>query len=401
MIKMNTLLNTNCDFCGSSLDGQITYKPIESRRDAKVYVCPSCGLVQSKQNHFSADSEVRVSSNADWGNVRHGKGARFQSLLTFWEKEVDWNYVKKVLDIGSNRGDFVLWVNEKHPEVEIWAIEPDKNLVDAYCSKKGLNLHTTHAEKVDLPEETFDLAFCSHTLEHVDSASRLIEHCRRAIKPGGFLILEVPNLNAIDGINIVEEFFIDKHMFHFDRETLLDYIKSAGFSVISGDKDDDKTNISLLLRREKSTSIYCPIASEQRAIRNQRWISKYSNLVLKNREYLKRMVDEKLGPLSKRQKVAYWGAGRIFDALIKFGGLEASNVYSLVDGHLHGIVDKVHSVTIERPETLRLREPQVVVILGQSAEDFMAKRAYAFGIRHIIKFSDLMEQIRDSEKSIN
>jgi SAM-dependent methyltransferase len=394
LIVWNTDTLSLCDFCHNPL-GEDVYIPTGTRRDIKVRVCQVCGLTQSRQGTSETKRIQTLSTDADWGNVRHGKGVRFGALRTILEREVNWDEVSHALDIGANRGDFVLWLRDAHPQVEIWAIEPDRIVVDSYAALPELHLILDRVEHVTLPVGQFDLVFCSHTLEHADSGAGMIEIMRQALRPGGLLLLEVPNLAGIQGEDIVEEFFIDKHSLHFDRETLLDYVRCAGFSIVLGAEDIDPLNITLLLRRDGERMSYHPKDGATRVLRNLQWITDYAKRLPANRLLLKRIVEEKLRPLAIRQKVGYWGAGRIFDALVNYGGLGPEDVYCLVDRHLHGIIKETHGVPIERPEMLRLREPQVLVALGRSAEDVMARNAYAFGVRHVVKFSELLGQVRD------
>ncbi len=394
MPTVSNIENYACDFCQSSLS-KPDYIPQGTRRLMAVHVCPVCGLSQSCQGVSEPDRIRTLSADADWGNVRHGKGVRFGALRSILERDVNWFETRRAVDIGANRGDFILWLNTTHQEVECWAIEPDESVVSTYANLSSVRLHVNRLEQVNLTASYFDLVLCSHTLEHAESAGGMLETMRQALKPGGMLLLEVPNLKGITGEETVEEFFIDKHSFHFDRETLLDYLRCAGFSVLRGADDTDNLNITLLLRREGERVQYRPHDGQDRAARNRQWIADYAKRLPANRALLKRIVDEKLRPLGKRQKVGYWGAGRIFDALVNYGGLEEQDVYCLVDRYLYGIIPKTHGVAIERPEALRLREPQVLIALGRSAEDQIARTAYAFGVRHVVKFSDLMEQARD------
>lgn len=392
---MSSTEHSSCDFCKCSLSMEPDYIPIGTRRGMTVHVCPSCGLTQSRQGKRDLQRSRTLSTDADWGNVRHGKSARFGALLRILEREIAWVSVRRVADIGANRGDFVLWLNENHPDIESWAIEPDTNIISHYAEIPNLHLHTCRLESLQLPASQFDLIFCSHTLEHADSAAEMLNTLHRALRPGGLLLLDIPNLEGISSNDIIEEFFIDKHSFHFDRETLLDYLPSAGYSVLQGSGDEDVYNVTLLLRRENLNIHYCPTDGVKRAARNRQWLASFTQRLPANRILLQDIVDKKLRPLAKRQKVAYWGAGRIFDALVRYGGLGPQDVYCLVDRHLQGIVEKTHGLKIERPESLLIHEPQVIVVLARSAEELIARSAYSFGIRHVIKFSELLGQVRD------
>ena len=59
----------------------------------------------------------------------------------------------------------------------------------------------------DIPfeENTFDLIFCNHVLEHVDSDIKAMSEIHRVLKPGGWAILQVPFFHPIK-----DETFEDK-----------------------------------------------------------------------------------------------------------------------------------------------------------------------------------------------
>lgn len=361
-----------------------------------VWVCRHCGLTQSTQQHPEAQKIRTLSADADWGNVRHGKGVRFdflrQKILQFTTP----SDIRHALDIGANRGDFALWLNQENPDSAILAIEPDTTVTASYNGIANILVKHARIEHEQLPAEQFDLIFCSHTLEHAHSGRHMLGQIHDALSPIGIAVIEVPNLEVLDTPDIVEEFFIDKHTFHFDRQTLLNMVKSIGFDVLSGTTDTDKMNITLVLKRGTAISPSL-VADEESAHvrRNCTWLNAYPGKLTKNRGFLKAIVETKLHPLAKRQKVAYWGASRIFDALVKYGKLDPQSVFCLVDRYLHATIGETHGIKIHRPEYLRLVEPHVIVVLGNSAEEAIARTAYEMGIRHVLKFSELMGQVRD------
>jgi SAM-dependent methyltransferase len=59
---------------------------------------------------------------------------------------------------------------------------------------RTIDLHL-NIENIDLPDSSFDVAICSHILEHVDDAKALSE-LRRILKPGGLLLVMVPIVDA-------------------------------------------------------------------------------------------------------------------------------------------------------------------------------------------------------------
>ncbi|MGE3149535.1 MAG: class I SAM-dependent methyltransferase [Pseudorhodoplanes sp.] len=50
---------------------------------------------------------------------------------------------------------------------------------------------------IDLPDNSFDVVYCSHVLEHVDEA-RAIPELYRIVRPGGTLLAMVPLIEGWD-----------------------------------------------------------------------------------------------------------------------------------------------------------------------------------------------------------
>src|SRR5476649_853554 len=100
-------MTDTCDLCHSdALDA--VYDPEKSTRGLRVYVCGSCGLLQSLPRVDGTEcAPAAVSSGADWGNVRYGKGFRTRIALDALRRNIDLTSEFSLLDVGSNRGSFV------------------------------------------------------------------------------------------------------------------------------------------------------------------------------------------------------------------------------------------------------------------------------------------------------
>lgn len=375
-----------CDFCGEDL-GKPIYFPNGSLRNMGVLECCVCGLLQSASlAPYEASRVVTLSCDADWGNVRHGKGARFDAVKPIL-RSLPWDRINRVVDIGSSRGDFVRWVASEHSGKEIYALEPDASVTSGYESfDQNHPISVIHAKLADVALPPCDLIYLMHTLEHADSMNVMLARCYDILSDDGTMVLEVPNIAALADKNNVEEFFIDKHNFHFEHDTFVEMLKGCGFDV-AGDHTD-KYNITLLLSKRTHMDFW----PAQELPDYDTLIAAYSANRWHNRAKLSRIVGEKLSPLAKRAKVAYWGAGRIFDAMVKYGGLEARDVACLVDQHLHGIVDETHGCKILHPKTLAEAKPDVLVVLARSSASAIKGTAQELGIRWVVTFDELMEQ---------
>lgn len=384
---MSTRFNTEaCDLCGAPLEP--CYTPVASLRQARVVCCTGCGLLQSVYGEDNDPRSPSLSCDADWGNVRHGKGARLPAARRVLQRHLEG--VHQVLDVGANRGDFVLWVRDRLPGAFIHAVEPDPRVTDAYRERGDIQLSPARFEDASLEAGRYDLVYCSHTLEHAASASGMLRGIHTAMAPGGLLFLEVPCVDALGDSDIVEEFFIDKHTFHFDRPLLVDFVTQCGFEILEGAQDTDPYNITLLARRGEIGGEFSPTLN--RYLVNLDLIRGYARRLQDNRARLERVVRDVLEPLAARQRVGYWGAGRIFDALVKYGGLSPEGVHVLVDRYLSGLVPETHGIPIHPPRRIPVAEPQVVIILARSSTAQIHQELERMGVRWTIGFGELLAQ---------
>ncbi len=386
-------LRTDCDFCRTSTLVPLYAVP-ESKRGMKVMMCSRCSLVHSVQTKTAGGKRaVRISSDADWGNIRIGKTIAFERHRQILEQSIPWERMRTVLDVGASRGTFIVWVHTRHPRIAVAAIEPDATVTGDYEKSRWVTLYQKRFEDVSLPHESFDLVYCCHTLEHVASARETLLSMHRLLKTGGYLVLDVPNIDVIGDDDVVEEFFIDKHTFHFSRGLLMDYLKHMGFAIVNGSNDTDRSNIVVIAKKVRPANDRIVIAKRGNDVaRMKRLIDGYKTTLSANRKTMKK-IGRMLNAFMERQRVVFWGGGRIFDALVTYGGLDPSKSAGLIDTYLAGTVKDVHGVAVSDPYILRMTNPHVVIVLAKSSQREIIARIRRFGIINIISFRTLLQNI--------
>lgn len=87
-------------------------------------------------------------------------------------------------------------------------------------------------QAIELPDESFDVVCSAHVLEHVPDTDRALAELHRIIRPGGWLVLQVPVLQTATAPPTSPEFHGDDTpvfwRFGFD---LTDRLRAAGFDV--------------------------------------------------------------------------------------------------------------------------------------------------------------------------
>ena len=122
----------------------------------------------------------------------------------------------KLLDIGAGTGEFLKYA--KHNGWKINGIEPNKGARDL-ANEKGVYLKK---DIKDFEGETFDVITLWHVLEHLPNLEEIVIKIEDLLKPGGTLIIAVPNYKSYDAKhykNFWAAFDTPRHLWHFSRKS--------------------------------------------------------------------------------------------------------------------------------------------------------------------------------------
>jgi SAM-dependent methyltransferase len=381
-----------CELCGCDAL-QDVYAPERSTRGISVHICPHCGLVQSlPRKDRAARAPAAVSSGADWGNVRYGKGFRTKVALEVLARHADLQGDIALLDVGSNRGSFAKAFLAAAPAAQITAVEPDERVAESCAGLDRAQLIAARIEDAALESGRFDIVHSCHTIEHLAHPARSLADHWRVLKDGGLLVLDAPNIAILGVDDIVEEWFIDKHLYHFSARTLTRMIAAAGFEIVEAPDANDRSNLLFVAR--KATRTVRPVASDPQEVeRAKSLISQYVSTRADNLAALADVAME-LSALVPRG-VALWGAGRLFDSLVVHGRFDARALTLLIDTHLKALVGERHGCALADPEALRGSQAGVVVVMSRDFAGEIAERARTLAPKaEIVFYSDLLSRAR-------
>jgi SAM-dependent methyltransferase len=381
-----------CDLCRSSALEPV-YQPPGSNRGLTVYLCEYCGLVQSLPRVDRAPRRAAaVSSGADWGNVRYGKGFRTEACLAILRARADLKQNLRVLDVGSNRGSFAKALVAEAPRARLTCVEPDER-VSASCARiERAESVCARIEDTSFPDESYDIIHSCHTIEHLRSPNTVLAEHWRTLKPGGLLLVDAPNIALIASDDILEEWFIDKHLYHYSAGTLSRLLHAGGFEVIDGPDPSDREN--LLFAARKRAVAARPIARAPReADHALDLVNRYVTNRARNRAALTKVAAEITSMSSKR--IALWGAGRLFDALVQHGGFDPKSLTLLIDTHLKLHMDERHGMKLSAPEDLAAANPGLIVVMSRAFAGEISKIAKTqVPQAEIVLYFDLLSRAR-------
>jgi hypothetical protein len=205
-------------------------------------------------------------------------------------------------------------------------------------------------------------------------------------------VIDAPNIALIGGEDIVEEWFIDKHLFHFSARTLARMIEAAGFEIIEQNDPADLINL-LFVARKTGAPTETVTADPAEAATAMALMTRYTHTRTHNLAALAAAAQE-LNAL-KPHRVALWGAGRLFDLLVREGGYDPTSLSLLIDTHLKKHMDSRHGVALSTPEALNDAAADVVVVMSRGFADEISAAVRARAPKaQIILYADLLGRAR-------
>lgn len=124
--------------------------------------------------------------------------------------------VGKVLDVGCGIGDML------HFRDNITGVDINPVIVDA-LKKQDQEVHLMKEGILPFEEESFDSVLLDNVLEHILEPQSLLDEIRRVLKPGGTIIVGVPNRLGYDSDS--------DHKIFYDEEKLVDFLTTQSFAT--------------------------------------------------------------------------------------------------------------------------------------------------------------------------
>jgi 2-polyprenyl-3-methyl-5-hydroxy-6-metoxy-1,4-benzoquinol methylase len=154
---------------------------------------------------------------------------------------------QKVLEIGAGGGNTLLHIKENKLAGEVMGVEllriPDSNQQHALIDK--FQIADIEKEKIDAPEEYFDVIICADILEHLDDPWSCVARISRHLKKGGRLIVSIPNIR--EWKTLCRIIFLGDFRYE-EKGGIIDTTHLRFFC---------KKNIRQLLSTDSLTPIYC------------------------------------------------------------------------------------------------------------------------------------------------
>ena len=207
-------------------------------RSADIFYCPSCSFVQRLRSQEWRAECARIYETyfayPQPGNLEvktaftNKTGGQSRSLLVLerLNREGVVNQSGTWLDYGCGDGHLLMGCQQVFPNMELFGTDVSRNTEKSFESLEGI----TFIPNRDISVRKYDVISLFHVLEHAEDPIALLSTLRECLKPGGMLLIQVPNHLANH-----YDLLIYDHGTFFSKETLNCVLTEAklGFLLLS------------------------------------------------------------------------------------------------------------------------------------------------------------------------
>lgn len=232
---------SNCPLCGSSqLEEFLTTKDFTvSKSFFKIDQCSGCGFKftnprpkkEKLKNYYDSPDYISHTNQANNAINTLYRFARYFTLKqkTQFIKTANAGKIGNLLDIGCGTGDFL-----KSTIAAGWrgfGVEPEQKAREQIAT---LGKNSIYASLADVNEKSFDVITLWHVMEHLPNLKKDIAIMYEKLKPGGKLIVAVPNADAAEA-KFYQEFWaaydLPRHLYHFNTNTMTQLLQSFDLMI--------------------------------------------------------------------------------------------------------------------------------------------------------------------------
>jgi len=199
-------------------DHAVSQENFELQHDSKYDLLKTLPIPENLEQYYQSEDYI---SHTDSKRSLFEKIYQLVKQYTLSQKQyLILSYTKrkgKLLDIGTGTGDFLAFAKTKN--WEIMGIEPSQKAQEL-ARKKGVPF-VDDSQK--LSDNSFDVITMWHVLEHVRDLDQQLSELKRICKPGGYVIIAVPNFKSYDA-KYFKEFWaaydVPRHLWHFSKTAI-------------------------------------------------------------------------------------------------------------------------------------------------------------------------------------
>lgn len=269
---------------------------------------------------------------------------RAEMTKAFLDQHCDWSQIRRVVEVGSNRGDFLAGLQSFYPYLQFLGVEssclPFVGIPTIFGDVRNIQLSSS-----------FDLLITRQVLEHMLYPQAFLQHIATFLHEDGLLMVEVPDLeNDLDeGIDP----WVMEHVGYYSANSLALLGVQAGLQLVAVDRG---YQLTVLYRKSRAEDCLMEASWLDRLERIQAFEKK---VVQSQHEW--RVLAE------QGAELCFYGASNVFLAVSGvlqqvWSGQWDTSSKSLIDDYPHKHQSLVNGIKVQAWETFEPKNPCIYVV---------------------------------------
>lgn len=296
----DSIFNYTADFHACGTCGLVYVRNIDDATLARFYT-DECGYFEKA--HFSVTSPANQEKYAFYARFLRENGIVSADMA----------------DIGCGRGGFVEWLARGDWQGACCGVDVDVRSMPVDATGK-VTFRPGGAQHLPFEDATLTLLTYFHVLEHVRDSHALLREAARVLRPGGHILIEVPDAESYAAHPIGPAFWfsIREHIHHFTAAALVAALHVCGFSVV-------RVSRQILPTPEFSYPSLMVLASkgEQPGRHAPPAAADVADFAVASRRALERQAAE-IAALAGKRTLTFWGCSAELFSLLPL--LDARNI---------------------------------------------------------------------------
>jgi SAM-dependent methyltransferase len=231
-----------CPLCGSS-NHKTLYEKVKDRHykingEFTIEKCNECSLVFL--NPMPDDSVLVNLYPEDFYSYQEfiGKSNQIKEFLKKFllpgtgTKDPIFDTPGKILDIGCGSGQFLSKMRDQGWQT--YGVEVSNDAATLGKTSAGLDIFAGSLLEANFPSNNFDYIRSNHSFEHIYNPNETMEEIHRILKPGGKLLIGVPNINSLNA-DLFKQYWwylgAPVHTFNYSVKSLTEMLEKHEFLV--------------------------------------------------------------------------------------------------------------------------------------------------------------------------
>jgi len=150
--------------------------------------------------------------------------------VSFIRRAAGANASAEILDVGCGSGTLLGLL--KNLGFHVRGVDFSAEAAKIAAAENGVNVFVGSLEQASFPAASFDVVTLFHVMEHVTDPRRVLEEVFRILRPGGAIVLQVPNIDSWQFRMFGARWYgldIPRHVIDYSKDGILRLLNETGF----------------------------------------------------------------------------------------------------------------------------------------------------------------------------